>query len=103
MGDSFFTLSARFRRGTSTVSTAVYKVCDAIWNIMSPVYMKPTTEDDWRQIEHRFSTRWNFNNCVGALDGKHVMIRSPPNSQSLFYNCKGFFSINLMALVDADY
>ena len=85
------------------MSTAVYEVCDAIWNLMSPVYMKPPTEDDWRHIEHRFSTRWNFNNCVGALDGKHVMIRAPPNSQSLFYNYKGFFSINLMALVDADY
>ena len=31
------------------------------------------------------------------------MMRAPPNSNSLFYNYKGYFSIGLMALVDADY
>ena len=69
-GDSFFTLSIRFRRGTSTVASAVYEVCDAIWQVLQPIYMKELDEDDWKQIEHRFSTRWNFPNCVGALDGK---------------------------------
>ena len=31
------------------------------------------------------------------------MMRCPPNSYSLYYNYKVFFSIVLMALVDADY
>ena len=29
--------------------------------------------------------------------------QSTPNSSSMFYNYKGYFSINLMVLVDADY
>ena len=101
-GDSFWTLSTRFHRGESRVTQVVYDVSEAIWEVMSPIYMAPPTENDWRQIEHRFSTRWNFPNCIGALDGKHIMMRTSPNSSSMFYNYKGYFSIILMALVDAD-
>ena len=102
MGDSFLTLHICFWWGTSTISQAVYDVCDAIWEVMHPVYMKPPTKEDWKQIEHLFQTRWNFPNCIGSIDGKHVMMRAPPNSNSLFFNCKNLFSIILMALVDAD-
>ena len=102
-GDSFWTLSTHFHRGESTVAQVVYDVSEAIWEVMSPIYMAPPTENDWWQIEHRFSTRWNFPNCIGVLDGKHIMMRAPPNSSSMFYNYKGYFSIILMALVDADY
>lgn len=37
------------------------------------------------------------------MDGKHIQLQAPINSGSTFYNYKSFFSIVLMALVDANY
>ena len=65
--------------------------------------MKPPERRDWENIEEGFRTKWNFPNCCGTIDGKHVNIQAPKNSGSLLFNYKGTFSLVLMALVDVDY
>lgn len=50
-----------------------------------------------------FSEAWNSQNAIGAIDGKHIMLQAPINSGSEFYNYKGFHSIVLFAVVNANY
>ena len=47
--------------------------------------------------------KWQFINCGGALDGKHIHIVPPPHSGAQYYNYKKIYSIILMALVNANY
>ena len=96
-------MKARFRVGKSTVKEIVVETCLAIWHSMKDEVLPPPTPDRWKLIEEGFRIRWHFPNCIGALDGKHIMIKSPAKSGSLFFNYKGHFSTNLMALVDANY
>ena len=92
-----------YRLGRLTVANCVYQTCEAIVKRMMETQMPAPTEESWREMARRFEARWNFPNCIGAIDGKHVQMYSPRNSRSLFFNYKKHFSIVLLALVDADY
>jgi len=59
--------------------------------------------DEWGKIVDGFYEKWNLPNCLGAIDGKHVVIEAPAKSGSLYFNYKGTFSIVFLATCDADY
>lgn len=63
----------------------------------------PETEDAWLQIATDFERKWQFSHCLGAIDGKHIIIEKPPGSGSLYYNYKGTFSVVLLGIVNANY
>ena len=102
-GDAITTIAYNFQTGVSTTRKIILDVCMAIWDILAPIYMPVPSEDKWKSIADEFYERWNFPSCIGAIDGKYVMIQCPFNSGSLFYNCKSYFSIVLLAVASADY
>ena len=103
-GDKYLTLQFDFRVALNTISVFIPEVCQAIvGEYKHEAISCPTTQDEWRVISEKIQRRWNAPHACGALDGKHVAIRCPPKTGSLFHNYKGFFSFVLLALVDADY
>jgi len=62
-------LSYQFRIGKSTVSKIISETTTAIWNILQRIVLKQPTEDDWKKIAKEFNDKWNFVNCIGAIDG----------------------------------
>lgn len=89
--------------GKTSVARIVVETCEAIWDKLSTVYIPEPTVDDWKTNANDFFTKWNFPNCLGSIDGKHIRIDQPQHSGSMYYNYKHFFSINLFAISDANY
>ncbi|XP_065084914.1 uncharacterized protein LOC135707109 [Ochlerotatus camptorhynchus] len=101
-GVSFYALSYSFRIGRSTAAEIVKETSLALWETLQPIHMPPTTEQCFKQIAQDYWEMWNFPNCIGSIDGKHIRIRCPSNSGTMFYNYKHYFSIVLQGVADAN-
>ena len=104
-GDSHLTIAMSYRMSATTVGRIVRETCRVLWDVLREKgFLKsPNTPDEWKQIANGFEERWNFPNCIGAIDGKHIVMQAPAHSGSRYYNYKGTHSIVLMAVVNADY
>ena len=100
-GDAMQTISFSYRVGLSTVAGIINNTCRAIWDLLQPQYMPVPSRPEWKKISDEFERVWNFPHCVGAIDGKHIVVQAPANSGSTFYNYKGTHSI--VAVCDANY
>ena len=49
------------------------------------------TADDWKGVASEIEYRWNFPNCLAAMDGKHINTVASAGSGSLFFNYKKNF------------
>lgn len=92
-----------FRVGKSSVREIVLETADVIWKKLKDIYVREPNEKKLLSISEAFYKKWNFPNVIGALDGKHFAVQCPPNSGSQFFNYKGFYSVVLMAVCDANY
>lgn len=92
-----------YRVSKSSVCQIVEETTEAIWQALVGEVLQPPTMEQWSNIAKQFFDAWNFPNCAGAIDGKHIQIRAPANSGSMYFNYKRSFSIVLMAVCDANY
>ncbi|XP_050301464.1 uncharacterized protein LOC126739712 [Anthonomus grandis grandis] len=101
-GMSFKQLSFQFMRGDSTIGQLVEEVCDNIWSSLQMECMPFPSELQWIEKAERFDELWNLPNCIGSIDGKHIRIYCPAKTGSAFHNYKSYFSLQLLAIADAD-
>ena len=83
-GESFRSLHFQFKISRPAISCivtdSVCEVCEAIPKKLGPSYLKvPSSEQEQLQIAKQFEEKWNFPNCLGAINGKHY----PPTSSKL--------------------
>ena len=103
-GETYESLMYQYQVSEVSISRLVPEVCHVIIKIFMEEYMSlPDSKEKWLSVAKEFEKKWQFPNCVGAIDGKHVPLINPLNSGSTYFNYKSFFSIVPLALVEADY
>ena len=107
-GETQQALSYSYRIRRSTVSTVIAKTCKAIYTALKRSLLEKSLYWEWLKsnnaIADRFEEVWNFPHVLGAIDKKHnIRIECPKLTGTLSHNCKGFFSLMLLAACDTDY
>ncbi|XP_020296624.1 uncharacterized protein LOC109861401 [Pseudomyrmex gracilis] len=103
-GDSITSISFHYLVGITTVANIIGETCATTWKCLHTTVIPPTkTQENWLAIAREFEDSWNFNHCIGAIDGKHVKIECQPNVRSAYFNYKNHHSIVLLGICDAQY
>lgn len=68
-------LSYQYLISVSSITHIIRETCSSIWNNLFPIVLPKCDAENWHEIANDFETKWNFPHCVGAIDGKHVVIQ----------------------------
>ena len=87
------------------MGTIISETCQAIWYVLTQkAFIKaPTSKNEWLDIAIDSNNKWNFPPCLGAIDGKHIVIQTPPRSGATFFNYTKSFSAVQLAVSNANY
>lgn len=96
-------IAISYRIHASTVAGILKETLPAIWDCLKPVVLGCPSEREWEKIREDYEDKWNFPNTIGSIDGKHFAIKCPDNSGSDCFNYKGYHSLLMLAVVDANY
>ncbi|XP_054706579.1 uncharacterized protein LOC129216389 [Uloborus diversus] len=102
-GESLRSLAFGYRIKHSWISHIVREVLQAIVLKLMPIFLPEPSQELLEDSAAKYHRNWNFPNCCGAIDGKHMRVVCPKKSGSCFYNYKGFFSVVLLGIVGPEY
>lgn len=100
-GAPFRKFAVPFRISKTAIANIVVEVCSAIWKNFNKKHMKFPNTEDFKEIANSFSNKNKFPNCCGNIDGKHIRVKRPQLSGSMYYNYKNYYSIVLLAVSDS--
>ena len=96
----FRTVGHLFGVSKSSVCLIVQEVCATIVDVLLPKHLSFPSGDALRAVISGFHENHKFPQCVGAVDGCHIPIVSPPDCAADYYNRKGFHSVLLQGTVN---
>lgn len=98
------TVANLFGVGKTTVAEILHEFCAFVCVKLRDKWIRyPSTPQEIQAAVDDFRNDWGFPQCIGAIDGCHIEV-SPPKEHAVDYrNYKGFYSINMLAVVDAKY
>lgn len=80
--------ASNYRISSASSHNIILDTCRAIYEELAPTEFMCYTKENWTEVSDKYLTRWNMLNCLGAVDGKHIKLKCPPNAGSLYYNYK---------------
>lgn len=75
-GDCITSTKYSYLVGVTTALNIIHETCKVIWKVLKATEMpKRLSQEEWLGIAGDFEHQWDFPNCIGAIDGKHVTIQ----------------------------
>ncbi|MCL4154174.1 UNVERIFIED_CONTAM: hypothetical protein GTU68_060049 [Idotea baltica] len=86
-----------------TASRVIHDVSEALCREIRRFIKFPNSPQQLRNVAHSFYLLRRIPNVCGAIDGSHIAIKRPTVNEHVYVNRKGFHSINVQAICDADF
>ncbi|XP_067614377.1 putative nuclease HARBI1 [Eurosta solidaginis] len=85
-----------------TLSAILAETLEALEKVICPLLIKfEMSEEEQTEAKRHFFQKAGFPGVIGCVDGTHIKISAPTKlDQNLYFNRKGFFSLNTIIICD---
>lgn len=95
----YHSIAHLFGVGITTVAMCHWILCCCEWIPPTWLHTFPQPREDGRDSQVLW-TELGLLNCIGAIDSSYIQIMAPQEYATDYFNCKGWHSIVLQAVVD---